>query len=150
MFLCDYKIMAKYNPKHKIKTMNLMTYLEKNNIITRETLKIFIITLLSYALFWAFFVSKQYQYALSILLFVSGCLANLYVLTDNNFSMPILAKSKSEFRKLKKQNSGRRICMLNSRTKLRWLADRILIPGVRKIYSLGDILIFIGIISFIF
>lgn len=130
--------------------MRLITYLEKNNIITCETLKIFIITLLSYALFWVFFGFKQYQYALGILLFVAGCLANLSVMTNNNFSMPVLTKNKNEFRKLKKQNLGRRICMLNCRTRSRWLADWITIPGIKITYSPGDILIFIGVISFIF
>lgn len=123
--------------------MKLIHYLENHDIVTVETLRIFAGVCSAYSLSWIFLKSGLSFFALSLLLIVIGGTANLYVITFNKFRMPVLAKNRAEFCQLAKKNPERRICMLDSMTKLRWLADRIYIW--KSFYSIGDILVFIGV-----
>jgi len=123
--------------------MTLLDYLENKNIMTRETLKIFTATLFFYVLFWIFF-----KYHLGWLttgsLFISlGGLMNLYVIDFNNFCMPVLVRNRQDFKKMKISNPSRRICMLNTKTRLGLLADRFCVG--KSIYSIGDFMAFLGI-----
>jgi len=126
------------------KVIRLITYLEKNNIATREILKISGVTLFFYLLSWVFFKLHLSWWAFSLLFVVLGGTTNLYVIDFNNFCMPVLAQSQKEFRKLKRKNPLRRICMLSCQTRLGWLADRFCIG--KSIYSIGDFMIIFGAI----
>jgi len=128
--------------------MNFIKDLEKRNIITREELKMYVVLICSYL----FSLICIYKLNLSLLgmgmlIAVIGGMGNLYVIDYNNLSMPILPWKKESLVELKKLNPGRRICILNSKTKLKWLAD---IFHIGKTYhSLGDFLIYIGAASLV-
>ena len=122
--------------------MNLFNYLQKKNIMTREMAKIFVATLFFYVLSWVFLKHHLSWWTMSLLFIVLGGTANLYVIDFNNFHMPVLARNRRELQKMKKKNQNRRICMLNSKTKLGLLADRFCVG--KSIYSLGDFLVFSG------
>lgn len=126
------------------KIIKLITYLEKNNIATQEVLKIFGVTLFFYLLSWVFFKIHLAWWAFSLLFVVLGGTANLYVIDFNNFCMPVLTQSQKQFRKIKRKNPLRRICILSRQTRLGWLADRFCIG--RSIYSIGDFMIVFGAI----
>jgi len=123
--------------------MKLINYLEKNNIATKETLYIFAATLFLYWLSWILLKHHLSWWSLSLLFVVLGGTANLYVIDFNNLGMPVLVRNRREFSRLKSRNSSRRICMLDKRTRLRWLCDRFSIG--KSIYSIGDFMVFFGI-----
>lgn len=123
--------------------MNLINYLERKNIITREVIKIFAATIFFYVLSWVFLKHHLSWWTMSLLFIVLGGTANLYVIDFNNFHMPVLVRSHRELQKMKKKNPNRRICLLHSKTKLGLLADRFCVG--KSIYSLGDFLVFFGV-----
>lgn len=124
--------------------MRIVSFLEKNNIATNETLRIFVAIAFFYWLSWVLLKHNLSWWAFSLLFVVLGGTTNLYVIDFNKFCMPVLAQSQKEFRKLKRKNPLRRICMLSCQTRLGWLADRFCIG--RSIYSIGDFMIFFGMI----
>ena len=128
--------------------MKFIAYLEKNNIATKETLRIFAAILFLYWLSWIFLRHHLSWWALSSFLIVSGGTANLYVIDFNSLRMPVLARSRQKFNRIKGKNPRRRICMLNKRTRLGWLCDRFRIG--KTIYSIGDFLVFFGIVMVFF
>ncbi len=81
--------------------MRITSFLEKNNIATRETLRIFAVTIFLYWLSWVLLKHNLSWWALSLFFVVLGGTANLYVIDFNNFCMPVLAQSQKEFRKLR-------------------------------------------------
>ena len=128
--------------------MEIIAYLEKNNIATKETLQIY-----GACLYFYFFSLFLFQYnlswwALSLLFITLGGMLNFYVIDSNNLSMPILVHDRKKLRQIKKQikerSSERRACILNNKTKLKWLADRFYIG--RSIYSMGDFVAFFGVV----
>ena len=124
--------------------MRIISFLEKNNIATKETLRIFVATIFLYWLSWVLLKHNLSWWAFSLVFVILGSTANLYVIDFNNFCMPVLARSQKEFRKLKRKNPLRRIRMLSRQTRLGWLADRFCIG--RSVYSIGDFMIFFGMI----
>lgn len=69
-------------------------------------------------------------------------MANLYVIGFNSLTMPVLPRKGEGLAEIKRLNPDRRVCMVNSKTKLKWLADRFYIH--KKYYSLGDFVISFG------
>jgi len=124
--------------------MRIVSFLEKNNVATSETLRIFVTIAFFYWLSWILLKHNLSWWAFSLLFVVLGGTANLYVIDFNNFCMPVLAQSQKELRKLKRKNPLRRICILSHQTRLGWLADRFWIG--RSIYSIGDFMILFGMI----
>jgi len=122
--------------------MKLIAYLEKKNIATKETLRIFAATLFLYWLSWILLKHHLSWWAFSLLFVVLGGTANLYVIDFNNFCMPVLVRSRREFGRLKRKNPSRRICMLNEQTRLGWLCDRFNLG--KSICSIGDFMVFFG------
>lgn len=123
--------------------MRITSFLEKNNIATKETLQIFLGTAYFYFLSWFLLKHNLSWWSFSLMFMVIGGTANLYVIDFNNLSMPVLARNWREFSRFKKLNPLRRMSMLNKRTKLGWLCDRFWVG--RSIYSLGDFMLFFGV-----
>ncbi len=132
--------------------MNLISFLEKKKIVSRETLQIFACIIFTYVLSYFYWKTGFICFSYGFLLITLGGACNLYVIDFNDFKMPVLANRKSDFRGIKRRNPKRQICLLGSKTKLGWLADRFSIIGLTL--SMGDFLIFFGfglmILSLIF
>ena len=124
--------------------MNLSLYLKKEKIASRETLVIFVATLLVYVLSWFYWKTGFIPMTYGFLLIALGGICNLYVISYNDCKMPVLAKSELEFKEFKKRNPKRGICILNSKIRLKWLADRF--PIRNMIFSIGDFSAIIGLI----
>lgn len=148
----------------------MISFLEKNKIATKETLKIFGGTAFLCGLSWVFLYLFHYQihlldsFKISVILLAKflavnplelstwlglslcvigyGGMANLYVIDFNNLRMPVIAKNRREFKRIKKINPSRRMTMLNQRTKLGWLCDRFWVG--KSIYSVGDFMVLFG------
>jgi len=122
--------------------MKFINYLEKRNITTREEL--WILAGIVYFYLLSRFAFKHnldwFGFGFSIVIF--GAMANLYVIGFNSLTMPILPRNGESFAELKRLNPDRRFCILNSKTKLKWFADRFYIR--KKYYSLGDFIISFG------
>lgn len=121
--------------------MKLVAYLEKNNIVTRETLRVFMVTFFSYLLFCVFVFYQLTWWALSSLLIVLGCMSNLYVMDFNKNRMPVNIGPRS-IGIARKEYPKRAFCQLTSQTRLSWFADRF--PIGKSIYSIGDFMIYFG------
>jgi len=124
--------------------MNLISFLEKKKIVSQETLQIFAYIIFTYVLSYFYWKTRFICLSYGFLLITLGGACNLYVIDFNDFKMPVLANRKSDFRKIKKQNPKRQICLLDSKTKLGWLADRFFITIIGRTLSMGDFLIFFG------
>ncbi|MDP2940157.1 MAG: DUF5317 family protein [Candidatus Omnitrophota bacterium] len=127
--------------------MKFIKYLEKINIITREELWILASFAFFYSLSCVFFNYNLHWFGWSFLIIAIGGMANLYVIDYNNLSMPILPRKGESPTEICQLNPNRRLCILNSKTKLKWLADIFHIG--KTYYSLGDFLIYIGAASMV-
>ena len=126
--------------------MNFIKHLEEKNIITREESGLWTPLIFAYVFsLLCIYIFKFSSLGLSVLITVIGGLCNLYVIDYNNQSMPVRAQDDGEFKIMKQKNQNRNFCRLNSKTRLRWLADTIHFR--HKYYSLGDILVYVGAIS---
>ncbi len=123
--------------------MDFISQLEKRRIITTETLKIFGGSLYFFLLGWYFIKINLPLMALGSFFIYFGGIANLYVIDFNSFAMPVAVKDREELERIKKKNPNRRICMLDKKTKMGILADRISIG--KGLHSIGDITIYLGI-----
>lgn len=119
----------------------------KNNIVTKETLKIFGVTSFLYALSLFFFKYHLTWWTLSLLIIVVGGIANLYVIDFNNNKMPVRAGSRA-IDIIRKKYPKRGFCQLTSKTKFQWFADRFYVG--KSIYSIGDFVILFGIVMTFF
>jgi len=124
--------------------MKFINYLEKRNITTREELWILTGITCFYLLSRFAFHHNLDWFGLSFSIIIFGGMANLYAIGFNNLNMPILPRKRESFAELKRLNPDRRFCILNSKTKLKWLADRFYIR--KKYYSLGDFMVSFGTI----
>jgi len=122
--------------------MKILSFLEKNNIATKETLQIFVGIVYLYFLSWFLLKHNLSWWSLSLMFIVLGGTANLYAIDFNNLRMPVLARNWREFSRFKKMNPSRRMSMLNKQTKLGWLCDRFWVG--KQIYSIGDFMVFFG------
>jgi len=127
--------------------MNLFSYLEKGKIATRETLRIFGITLLVYVLGWFCWKAELIAAAYGFFLIALGGICNLYVISYNDCNMPIPTRNNLELSEFKKREPRRRLCMLNSKTRFKLLADRF--PIGNKIWSIGDFLAIAGFVLYV-
>lgn len=123
--------------------MGLVSYLERRRIATREMLEIFSGVIFVYLLSLFLFKFNQPNIICGLQLIVLGGMANLYVIDFNNFKMPVLAGPRTVG--LARQRSPKRgFCMLTSRTKLPWFADRFFMGS--NIYSIGDAMVLFGVL----
>lgn len=122
--------------------MKFIKYLEKRNITTSEELWILVGIAYFYLLSRFAFKYNLDWFGLSFSIIIFGAMANLYVIGFNNLSMPVLPRKREGLAELRGLNPDRRVCILNSKTKLKWLADRFYIR--KKYYSLGDFIISFG------
>lgn len=122
--------------------MNFIKYLEKRNITTGEELWILAGIIYFYLLSQFAFKYNLDWFGLGFSIIIFGGMANLYVIGFNNLTMPVLPRKGENLAELKGLNPDRRVCILNPKTKLKWLADRFYIR--KKYYSLGDFIISFG------
>lgn len=123
--------------------MKTIDFLEKRGIMTGEVLKIFSVVVVSYVYSLAMLHTHNYILGWASSLWVLGGLGNLYVISFNKNRMPVPVASRT-VGAMRKKYPKRGICKLTNRTRLGWLADRILVHN--GYYSVGDFLILSGVI----
>jgi hypothetical protein len=127
--------------------MKLIKFLEREDIATKETAKIFLASCAAYAFsLWLLHV-RHYISELAFLLLTIGGMANLYVITFNGNKMPVAAGPRTVGR-MRKKYPKRGICKLTHRTKLAWLADRFItwFRGRPLYWSVGDLVVAAGVV----
>jgi len=124
--------------------MKIIFFLERNNIATKETVEIFKAVICAGFVSWLLYKYNFPWWAFCFLVMAMGGEANLYVISFNNFRMPVLARDRREFNRFKKLNPSRRICAVNKKTKLAGLCDRFWFG--KSICSIGDFMLYFGAI----
>jgi hypothetical protein len=123
--------------------MKIFSFLEKNKIATKETLKLFGAIIFFGFLSWFLLKHNCLGTAWGLLIIAFGGIANLYVIGFNNLQMPILAKNRRDFMAIKRENYPRNLTILDRKTKLPWLCDRFWLGG--SAYSIGDFVTTFGV-----